>query len=74
MNLRAAEDLEKTLGRIDGRGYKAYRDIEGAYSFPGFWLIIDRVQGDPFAAPSRMRVRVPVGKAGFPEEAQAVSS
>jgi predicted ABC-class ATPase len=69
MTSMAAEDLEKTLARIDGRGYKAYRDIEGAYSFPGYRLTIDHVQGDPFAAPSRMRVRVPLGEAGFPQEA-----
>ncbi|MDT8358028.1 MAG: ABC-ATPase domain-containing protein [Methanomicrobiaceae archaeon] len=74
MNHRAAEDLGKALARLDGHGYKAYRDIEGAYTFPGFRLIIDHVQGDPFAAPSRMRVRVPLGEAGFPEEALAGSS
>ena len=57
--------LRAALQRIDGRGYKAYRDVEGTWSFPGFTLAIDHVQGDPFAAPSRLRVLVPAATAGF---------
>ncbi|MGA1839961.1 MAG: ABC-ATPase domain-containing protein [bacterium] len=68
MNLLTQEDLERTLTRIDGRGYKAYKDIKGAYSFPGFTLFIDHVQGDPFASPSRLRARVPQKRAGYPPE------
>jgi len=64
--LRDADELRRTLTRIDGRGYKAYKDIEGAYGFPGWTLYIDHVQGDPFAAPSRLRARVPASRAGFP--------
>ena len=62
------EDLKRTLSRIDGRGYKAYKDIKGDYAFPGFTLFIDHVQGDPFAAPSRIRARVPQNLAGYPKE------
>ncbi|MBO8141434.1 MAG: ATPase [Firmicutes bacterium] len=63
------EDLRAALRRIDGRGYKAYQDLRGTYRFPGGWeLSIDHVQGDPFAAPSRIRARVPAGQAGFPPE------
>ena len=58
--------LQKTLNRIDGKGYKAYKDIRGLYRFVRFELIIDYVQGDPFASPSRMRVRVPQSIAGYP--------
>ncbi|MGA1821214.1 MAG: ABC-ATPase domain-containing protein [Thermoplasmatota archaeon] len=61
-----ADDLVRTLNRIDGRGYKAYRDIGGSYEMDGFDLFIDRVQGDPFASPSRIRARVPLEEAGFP--------
>jgi len=65
--IRHAQELRKTLGRIDGRGYKAYKDIEGVYDYPeGFTLFVDHVQGDPFASPSRLRVRVTAGQAGFP--------
>lgn len=66
-----SSDLQKKLRSIDGRGYKAYKDIKGKYSFDGFTLIIDHVQGDPFAAPSRMRIAVPQGRAGFPEDSYA---
>ncbi len=54
------------MARIDGRGYKAYKDIKGGYRFEAFDLFIDHVQGDPFAAPSRVRALVPLDRAGFP--------
>lgn len=59
------EALRLTLKRIDKLGYKAYRELEGSYEFPGFVLIVDHVQGDPFAPPSRMRILVPWEKAPF---------
>jgi len=65
---REPQDLESTLRRIDGRGYKAYKDIEGSYRFPSHTLHIDHVQGDPFAAPSRVRLVVPQSTAGFAED------
>lgn len=58
--------LETLLQRIDGRGYRAYRDIEGRWALDGCVLHVDRVQGDPFAAPSRLRVEVDAERAGFP--------
>ena len=60
--------LRSTLFDLDGRGYKAYIDIKGSYKFPDFTLIIDHVQGDPFASPSKLRVKVPQSVAGFPSE------
>jgi len=60
------DDLHRHLNRIDGRGYPAYKDIRGRYQFPNFTLLIDHVQGDPFAAPSRLRVQVPMTVARFP--------
>ena len=65
---RRPEDLESTLRRIDGRGYKAYKDIRGTYDFPRFTLFIDYVQGDPFASPSRVRIRVDRVKAAYPPD------
>ena len=62
----AVDDLRNILARIDGRGYKAYKDLQGAYAFPGFTLFIDHVQGDPFASPSKIRVRVPGTVARLP--------
>jgi len=59
------EDLKNILTRIDGKGYKAYKDIEGSFDFGPFTFHIDHVQGDPFAAPSRLRFRIPLSKTGF---------
>ncbi len=64
--MQTQDDLRQILRRIDGRGYKAYKEIHGRFSFPTFTLIIDYVQGDPFAAPSRLRVRVPQSVAQYP--------
>ncbi len=62
------EELRNILTRIDGKGYKAYKDLEGAYHFGEFVLWMDHVQGDPFAAPSRVRIHVDQKKAGFSPE------
>lgn len=65
--MQTAEDLRCELDRIDSKGYKAYKDIAGTYQVGDFTLYIDYVQGDPYAAPSRLRVRVPQEVAGFPK-------
>ncbi|MEE3328759.1 MAG: ABC-ATPase domain-containing protein [Myxococcota bacterium] len=59
--------LTRELKRLDGRGYKAYSDLRGSHAFPAFTLFIDHIQGDPFAAPSRIRLRVPQEVAHQPE-------
>ena len=54
-------DLEAILHRIDGRGYKAYKEIEGRrFRFENFDLLVEHVQGDPYAAASKLRALVPV--------------
>ncbi len=60
-------NLHDLLSRIDGRGYKAYKDIEGSYKFQNFSLKIDRVAGDPFASPSKLRILLPKDIAAFPK-------
>lgn len=72
--MRTHEALRQTLLRIDGRGYKAYKEIGGAYSFPGYTVAIDSVQADPFAAPSRLRAIVPPATAALPERLFASDS
>jgi predicted ABC-class ATPase len=62
------ESLQRHLQQLDNRGYKAYKDIQGNYDFSEFTLIIDYVQGDPFASPSKFRVRVPPNIAQIPGE------
>jgi len=66
------ESLARTLEHIDGRGYKAYKEIQGKrFRFDGFDLVVDHVQGDPYAAPSRLRARLPLDVAALPESALA---
>lgn len=62
------DHLRNKLLALDGKGYKTYKAIAGAYTFPTFSLNIDHVQGDPFATPSRISVRVNTRKAAFPDE------
>ena len=66
--MKTAHDLRDALRIIDGRGYPAYRDVAGEYGFDDFVFYIDRVQGDPFASPSRVRVRVYQDTARFPKD------
>ena len=66
--MQSSADLRSLLNRIDHRGYPAYKDTKGTYQFPGYVLSIDHVQGDPFASPSKVSVRVNGKNAGFPQE------
>ena len=63
--MKSTEDLKRILQRIDGRGYKAYKDLQGMYDFAEYTLLVDHVQGDPFASPSRVRVQIPQRVAKF---------
>jgi predicted ABC-class ATPase len=73
------EILERELHRIDGKPYGAYKDLKGIFAvdffreikvgvwdFGTFLLSLDRIQSDPYAPPSKARVRVPQSTAGFP--------
>ena len=64
--MASADALRQILARIDHRSYPAYKETRGSYQFPGYVLSIDHVQGDPFAAPSRLSIRVKGEQAGFP--------
>ena len=66
--MQTAAELRSLLNRIDRRGYPAYKDTRGTYQFPNYILSIDHVQGDPFAAPSRLSILVKGRTAGFPPE------
>jgi predicted ABC-class ATPase len=74
LTMSTSRNLYDLLLALDQRSYKAYKDIQGSYKFPDFLLIIDHVQGDPFAAPSRLRVQVPQSKAGFSKDFYATPS
>ena len=62
------QDLYNTLIRLDGKNYKAYKDIKANYQFPKFDLIIEHIQGDPFASPSKLIIKIPHNVAEFPTE------
>lgn len=62
------QKLKRLLRQVDGRGYKAYKKLEGEYEFPDFELTIEHVQADPFAPPSTLCAWVPQPRAGFPFE------
>lgn len=64
--MKTAAELKKKLQEIDHKSYSLYKTIAGEYRFDQFILCIDKVQGDPFASPSRVRVIVPEKVHGFP--------
>lgn len=66
--VRPIQQLRAYLERIDGRGYGAYQAIAGSYAFEHGVLAIDHVQADPFAAPSTVRLRVPMEQAALPPD------
>lgn len=66
--MKNSNDLRKDLISIDGRGYKAYKQLEGMYDFNKYVLSIDHVQGDPFASPSRVRIIVKKNISMIPDE------
>jgi len=66
---RDVSRLVSILHRIDGRGYKAYKELEGAWAFGDHRLVVDHVQGDPFADPSRVTAFVSPERAALPEAA-----
>lgn len=66
--MKTSEDLKQILERIDHRGYPAYKDTRGVYQFGTYILGIDHVQGDPFAAPSRLHIQVAGRAVRIPKE------
>ena len=59
-------NLASTLHNLDGRSYGNLKQIRGRYTFGPVTVFIDRVQADPFASPSKVRVRVDRADAKFP--------
>ncbi|WP_338630976.1 ABC-ATPase domain-containing protein [Clostridium baratii] len=66
--MRDLNYLRKEIDSINGKGYKAYKSLEGEYDFNDYILHIDHVQGDPFAAPSRIRVTMKSNINKIPKE------
>ena len=65
-------DLARALERLDRRPYPSYKDLRGRrFEGDGLTLRLDHVQGDPFAAPSRVRLDVAPDLARLPVEGLA---
>ena len=64
--MKSSQDLRSGLQAVDHRSYPAYKSLAGAYSFGSYTLCIEHVQGDPFAAPSQLSVKVSHQTARFP--------
>ena len=66
--MQSQNELRNLLQRIDHKSYPAYKDTRGSYDFGNYVLSIDHVQGDPFAAPSKVSVHVRGTAAKFPAD------
>lgn len=66
--MRESSELRTSLRSMDHKSYPAYKSLAGGYRFDKFVLVIDHVQGDPFASPSSVHVEVDKKTAGFPED------
>ena len=64
--MKTDTELRQEIQKIDHRGYPAYKGLAGGWKFRAFDLNIDHVQGDPFAAPSKVSVKVRGDRSGFP--------
>ena len=60
--------LGQQLEKLDGRSYSAYKSLKGSYAFPNFKLTLAHIQGDPFAAPSRVSIWVSHGNSQWPQD------
>lgn len=68
-NYRRSSQLSETLHHLDGKNYGVYKNLRGRYPLDNHTtLVIDRVQADPYAPPSLMRVIIDRQTANFPDE------
>lgn len=62
----APKELINEITSLDGKGYKTYKNLQGKnFAFGLFQLTFEHVQGDPFAAPSRLSIKIELASAGF---------
>ena len=71
--MASEEVLHKTLRNADGKPFAKYKGIANVFTMDDFELLVDEVQNDR-AGHSRMRVRVPMRLAGFPEDTRSTPS
>lgn len=66
--MQSSNQLQDLLRSVNRKSYPAYKSLKGIYQFDRYQLSIDHVQGDPFASPSHISVRISHKDAGFPED------
>ena len=66
--MQQSTELQNLLHSVHRKSYPAYKSLRGSYQFDHYILSIDHVQGDPFASPSHISVRISHKTAGFPRE------
>jgi predicted ABC-class ATPase len=66
--MKSQNELVQALTKMEGKPYPAYKAIKDRYQYQDYELFIDHVQGDPFAIPSKVRARIPISTAQFPED------
>ena len=66
--MKTSSDLRNMLNSVNHKSYPAYKSLQGQYDFKDYILSIDHVQGDPFAAPSKLRILMKQSTSGFPLE------
>jgi predicted ABC-class ATPase len=60
------QELKDQITCLEGRGYKSYKSLQGkSFHYGLFLLTFEHVQGDPFAAPSRLSIKIELPAAGF---------
>lgn len=67
--MKTAKDLKQLLHSIDGGKYGAYKRLNNNhYRFEHFTFIVDHIQADPFASPSKVRVMMDRDTVGIPKQ------
>ncbi len=62
------KDLLRSLRDIDGSSYGAYKRVVGEWNYGTYKVHIDRVQSDPYAPPSAVRITSTPEHLGLPED------
>ncbi|MEO0434569.1 MAG: ABC-ATPase domain-containing protein [Cyanobacteria bacterium J06656_5] len=60
--------LTHQLEKLDGGSYAGYKRLKGDYVFAKFTLTLAHIQGDPFAAPSRVSIFVSHNHSQWPQD------
>ncbi|MCF6149234.1 MAG: ABC-ATPase domain-containing protein [Candidatus Kuenenia sp.] len=66
--MQGKETLIQSFIKLEGKPYPAYKALKNGYQYDDYEVWIDHVQGDPFALPSKVRIRMPINVAKFPED------